>query len=147
MGETSRWLNWAPCVLLKSDGPKLTQQCCGPGSRMLSSLRASRDMREPLLAFPNRDGRNGKEPNRVCQVSPLDGRLRLFLDNVGPTLSAFDAFEVRGFEMQNDMKLSPFELSNAETPTRLDLVPCILWMDDCHPLLHTQCALISARLH
>jgi hypothetical protein len=74
-------------------------------------------IREPLLAFRNRGGQNGEEPNRACKVSPLDGRLRLFLDTVGPTLSAFGAFGVRGFKMQNDMKLSPFELPNSETPT------------------------------
>jgi hypothetical protein len=107
------------------------------------------DMREPLLAFRNRDGRNDEEPNRARQVSPLDGRLRLFLDTAGPTLSAFGAFGVRGFEMQNDMKLSPFELPNAETPTRLDLAPRVLWMDDlpsspAYPMGAIQCANLGA---
>jgi hypothetical protein len=51
------------------------------------------------------------------QVSPMDGRPRSLLNTAGPALGAFDAFGVRGFEMQNDMELSPFELATAEKPT------------------------------
>jgi hypothetical protein len=53
----------------------------------------------------------------VRQVSPVDGRPRSLCNTAGPTLGAFGAFRVRGFEMQNDMELSPFELATAEKPT------------------------------
>jgi hypothetical protein len=66
-------------------------------------------------------------------------RITFFLSQVtmGPTFSAFGAFRVRGFKMWNNMKLSPLKLLKAETPTRLDLAPRILWMDDYYSPLHT----------
>jgi hypothetical protein len=65
--------------------------------------------------------------------------ITLFLSQVtaGPTLGTFGAIGVRGFEMWNNMKLSPLELLNAETPTRLDLAPRILWMGIFYSPLHT----------
>jgi hypothetical protein len=35
------------------------------------------------------------------------------------------------------MEPSPFELPIAEMPTRVDLAPRVLWMDDCYLSLHT----------
>ena len=69
--------------------------------------------------------------------------ITLFLSQVttGPTFDAFGAIGVRGFEMWNNMKFSPLELLNAETPTRLDLAPLVLWMDGCYSPLHTMGAI------
>jgi hypothetical protein len=44
-------------------------------------------------------------------------------DVAGPSFGAFGAVGVRGFAMFKDIKPSPYELPNAETPTRPDLVP------------------------
>jgi hypothetical protein len=71
------------------------------------------------------------------QVSPLDGRLRMLHDIAGLTLGAFGTFGVWGFEMFDDIKPSPFELTTAEKLMRLDLVPGVLWMDDCYSSLYT----------
>jgi hypothetical protein len=71
-------------------------------ARVLDALGTSRigDMRELLLVhFEIAMGENGEEPNRAPGVS-LDGRLRLLRDTVGPTLGAFGAFGVRGFEIE-----------------------------------------------
>jgi hypothetical protein len=70
------------------------------------------------------------------QVSPVDGRPRLLHNTAGPTLGTFGAFGVRGFEIYDNTEPSPFELAIAETPTRLDLAPRVLWMDGCYPSLH-----------
>jgi hypothetical protein len=98
MRETSRWINLAPHILLRSDGP-------GPlGDAVGLSLGHSRHLayREYDGAAPCasesrwvkcRDGSIGR------QVSPLDGRLRMLRNTAGPTLGALDAFGVRGFEI------------------------------------------------
>jgi hypothetical protein len=69
--------------------------------------------------------------------------ITLFLSQVTavPTFDAFGAIGVRGFEKWNNMKFSPLELLNSETPTRLDLAPRILWMDGCNSSLHTMGAI------
>jgi hypothetical protein len=64
-----------------------------------------------------------------CQVSPLDGWLKNARDVAGPSFGAFGAIGVRGFAMLNNMKLSPHELPNAETPMRPDLAPRVLRMN------------------
>jgi hypothetical protein len=64
-----------------------------------------------------------------CQVFPLDGRLKMLCDVVGPSFGAFDAVRVRGFAMFKDIKPSPYELLNGETSTWLDLVARILRMN------------------
>jgi hypothetical protein len=69
----------------------------------------------------------------------------------GPAFGHFRRFMVRGFEMYNDIKTSPFELATAEKPTRLDLAPRVPWMDDCYSSLYTiwarsVCANLGATL-
>jgi hypothetical protein len=45
----------------------------------------------------SRDGRKGEEPNRAPRV-PLDGRLRLLRDTVGPGPGRSRHFASRGWE-------------------------------------------------
>jgi hypothetical protein len=47
-------------------------------------------------------------------------------DVAGPSFGAFGAVGVRGFAIFKDVKPSPHELPNAETPTRPDLAPRVL---------------------
>jgi hypothetical protein len=107
-------------------------------------------MRELLLALRNHDEREGGEPNHAPGV-PFRWTAETAPRYCGPTFGRFRCFGVRGFEMYNDMKPSPFELATAEKPTRLDLVPRVLWMDDCCSSLHTIwarsiCAILGATL-
>jgi hypothetical protein len=120
----------------RSDGSEFSRRCCGP--QVLDALIISRigDMRELLLTLRNHDGREGGEPNCTPGV-PFRWTVETAPRYCGPAFGHFWCFEVRGFEMYNDIKPSPFELATAEKPTRLDLTPHVLWMDGYYSSLHT----------
>jgi hypothetical protein len=64
----------------------------------------------------------------VHQVPPLDKRLRLLCNVVGPTLSAFDT---PGFGVSRCEKTGDFHPSNSRVPIfRLDLALCVAGSDD-----------------
>jgi hypothetical protein len=128
MSEMTRWLNLVPHVPMRYDSLELTRDCCGPGSGTLPTSRASEHNGAAFCALESR-WEKCRDGSVFHQVSPLDGRLKMLRDTAGPTFYAFDAIGVRGFEMLNNMKLSPHEFPNAERTTQPELVPRVLRMN------------------
>ena len=83
----------------------------------MDALVASRirDMRELLVALQNRDGRNNAEPNRTLGVH-FRWMTEISPQYYGPDFRCYQHFGVRGFDMYNDIKPSPFELATAKNP-------------------------------
>jgi hypothetical protein len=145
MSETPRRLNLVPRVPLRSDGLELTRCCCGPGSRTISTSRASEHNGAAFCALESRWAK--RRDGSVCrQVSPLDGRLKMFRDVAGPSFGAFSAVKVRGFAMFKDIKLSPYELPNAETSTGSHLSQLDRTTQICFELLELSLALNPGQL-
>jgi len=98
MRETPRRLNLVPCIPLRSNGPELTQRCCGPRLGTLPVSHASEYNRDTLCALESRWAK--RRDGSICfHVSPLDGRLKRLHDTAGPAFGAFEAIRVRGFGM------------------------------------------------
>jgi hypothetical protein len=126
MSETSRRLNMVPRVPLRSDGLDLTQRFCGPRSRTLPASPASEHNGVSFCALESR-WEKCRDGSVCCQVSLLDGQLKVLRDVAGSIFGAFYVVGVRGFAIFKDIKPSPFAFTIAEKPTRPDLVPRALW--------------------
>jgi hypothetical protein len=64
-----------------------------------------------------------------------------FSSDRGPHFQRFRRYRGSGFrDVEQHETLTP-RTSNVEMPTRLDLAPHVLWMDDCYSPLHTMGAI------
>jgi hypothetical protein len=116
MSDMPRRLNLVPRVPLDLTVSELTRRYRGPGSGTLPAPRASEYNGAALCALESRWAKR-RDGSICCQVSPLDGRLKMLRDVAGPSFGAFGAVGVRGFAMFKDIKPSPFALATAEKPT------------------------------